>query len=101
MAISDLTRPWSSRRGFVINDAVIAAEVDQETVLLNVETGTYFGLNDVGTDIWRLLPRCADDVELVGSLLEIYDAEWSVLARDVAAFLNELAARGLIHRAEA
>ena len=38
-----------------IPESVIAREVDGETVLLNLDTGIYFGLDAVGTAIWRAI----------------------------------------------
>jgi hypothetical protein len=38
-----------------INDDVVFRELEGEAVLLNLETGVYFGLNEVGTRIWSLL----------------------------------------------
>lgn len=97
MVIADFKGPCPvTRRRLAVSDAVIAAEVDQETVLLDVASGTYFGLDDVGTDIWKLLPHCDDEAVLVARLQEIYDAHPEVVARDVAAFLDDLVAQGVL-----
>src|SRR6478672_4662746 len=39
----------------VVPDGVLAREIDGETVLLNLDTGIYFGLDAVGTDMWRAI----------------------------------------------
>ena len=40
---------------FRIPDEVIFRELDGEAVILNLDTGIYFGLDAVGTRIWRLI----------------------------------------------
>jgi hypothetical protein len=39
----------------VISESVVCAALDDEAVLLNVETGLYFGLDAIGSRIWELL----------------------------------------------
>ncbi len=80
-----------------INESVVCSELDDEMVLLNIETGIYFGLDAVGTAIWRLLVKGADESEIVRRLLAEYDVEPVRLRTDVSAFLNLLSARGLLH----
>jgi len=52
--------------------------------------GTMVTLNILGTEIWK---RCEGltEGEIVAGLLQEFDVEESVLRRDVAAFLNDLA----------
>ena len=40
---------------FSISDEVLSQEVNGETLLLDLEGESYFGLNEVGTRIWQLL----------------------------------------------
>jgi hypothetical protein len=53
-------------------------------------------LNEVGGEVWKLLPLVADEEELIARLLEEYDVEESVLRQDVEAFLGELRALKII-----
>ena len=39
----------------LINPNVVAQDVDDEIVLLHMETEQYFSLDDVGTELWKLL----------------------------------------------
>jgi hypothetical protein len=41
----------------MVNPAVVFADLDGEVVLLNTETGVYFGLEGAGALIWAMLPR--------------------------------------------
>ena len=47
-------------------------------------------LNEVGGEVWKLLPEAADEEELISRLLEEYDVQEEVLRKDVDCFLNEL-----------
>jgi hypothetical protein len=78
------------------SDSCIEAEVDNEIVALNIETGTYYGLNRVGSHIWRLLaePICISD--LCTKLTTEYAVDAEVCERQVLDLLEALRAEGLI-----
>ena len=84
-------------------NSVVAAVADQvscdlegEAAVLNLKTGVYYGLDDVGASVWRMLnePRRVD--ELVDALLGEYEVDREECERDVIALLGELAVRGLV-----
>jgi hypothetical protein len=78
-----------------VNGSVVSAELENEAVLLNVETGIYFGIDAVGTEIWKLLEEGATEDEIVARLLEEYDVEAAELRTDVIEFLDVLQKNGL------
>jgi hypothetical protein len=79
-----------------IPEAVLSTELDAEGVLLNLETGEYFGLDEVGLQMWKLL-RDDGDVEAVrAKLLDQFDVTEDVLARDLSEFIGKLADRKLV-----
>lgn len=80
----------------LISEAVVARELDGETVLLNLDSGIYFGLNEVGTRVWQLLGEGRPPAALIDILLAEYDVTRDVLQRDVQALLDRLAERGLV-----
>jgi hypothetical protein len=73
--------------------------VDGELVLLNLDSGQYFGLNRTGTRIWELLGSTPhlDDVERV--LAEQYRIEPSRARQDLDELIAELERAGLVHEA--
>jgi hypothetical protein len=77
---------------------VLFKTVSDGAVLLHVEEEIYFGLNDVGTRIWQLLPpACFDLNELCARLAEVYgDVSLEVLRADVVELLTELEANQLV-----
>jgi hypothetical protein len=77
------------------SDDAVFREMDGESVLLNLETGMYFGLDEVGTRVWRL---AADDGSLRAireRLLQEYDADAATIERDLLALAEALVSKGL------
>lgn len=73
------------------NPAVLAAEVDGETVMMSIEAGRYYGLDDIGTVIWkRINPPCSFS-DLVEGLAADYEADRATIASDVRALLERMA----------
>ena len=82
------------------SDSVVYAELGEEAVLLNIENGTYFGLDAVGARIWQLLGAGTDEEETVQTLQAEYDANVAVLHKDVKSFLALLSSNGLVQSLE-
>jgi hypothetical protein len=87
-------------RKLAVNDSVVCAELDDEAVLLNVETGIYFGLDAIGCQIWKFVEQGAGQDEIVQHLLQEYEVEPQDLREDVAEFLTMLQQKGLVRLAD-
>jgi hypothetical protein len=75
---------------------VLFQDMGGEAVLLNVQSGKYYGLNEVGTRLWGLLTE-GNNLEIAyRALLEEYDVEAGRLREDVLRLVDDLAAHGLI-----
>lgn len=81
---------------FKLSPDVVFRDLDGEAVILDLGSGTYFGLNAVGTRVWQLLEAGRDESRIVDTLAAEYEAERSVIAADVARLLEELRGRRLI-----
>ena len=79
-----------------ISPDVLFQEVSGETVLLDLSSENYFGLDEIGTRIWELLNGGSSVGEVVDALLEEYDTDRKTLESDVAELLENLAEAGLI-----
>jgi hypothetical protein len=79
-----------------ISQDVLFQEVSGETVLLDLASEQYFGLDGVGTRIWALLNEGAGADAVVDTLLAEYAVERETLAADVDELLARLAEAGLI-----
>ena len=80
----------------VQEDEPVAAEVDGEVVMLSERAGAYFGLDGIGSEIWRLIEEPRRVSDLCGTLAQRYDVDAETLTRDVTAFLDALLARNLV-----
>lgn len=80
----------------VIANDVLSSELGSEHVLLNLRDGTYYGLEDVGGDIWKLLQAPISVGDICCAIVETYDVEPARCRRDVVRLLGELAERRLI-----
>lgn len=81
---------------FTINPSVIYRELSGEVVLLNLQSGVYYGLDPVGSRIWRLLTDRRSTDEVCAVLLDEFDVSPDVLRADVTRIVQELAEQGLI-----
>lgn len=75
---------------------IVAREVGGEIVLLDLEAGTYYGLNAVGGMIWKSLEGGAKSIAQLCDELELeFDVDRATLEADVAALAADLQANGL------
>ena len=79
---------------------VIFRALGTEAVVLNLESGTYFGLNSVGTRIWLLLEQ-HDLASACEQLQTEYEAPPERIEADVLALVDSLEDKGLIERRSA
>jgi len=79
-----------------IPDTVLSTELHDEGVLLNLETGEYFGLDEVGMEMWKVLRANGDVGAARAALLEQYDVAEDVLAKDLDELIAKLAERKLL-----
>ena len=75
---------------------VMDRSVGDETVILDLESGTYYGLDPVGARMWKLLAEGKTLGEVCDTLLEEYDVERERLEEDILNLAGELAEKGLI-----
>ncbi|NJM71420.1 MAG: PqqD family protein [Scytonema sp. RU_4_4] len=74
----------------------ISSDLGGEVVILNLKSGVYHGLNEVGAKIWNFIqqPKAVKDIKQ--KLLEEYEVESEVCIGDILALLEELKAVELI-----
>ncbi len=89
-------RPLSPATMVARYSGFIEAEVNNEVVALNVENGTCYGLNLVGSRIWNLLTAPVRIQDICARLQTEYKVEPGVCERQVIDLLEELRAEGLI-----
>jgi hypothetical protein len=79
-----------------IADDVVFRDLAGESVLLNLSTGTYFGLDAVGTRLWHLLKEQGSAAAAIATLQSEYDVDERRLRQDVEALISRLLAKELL-----
>ena len=75
---------------------VIAAEADQDLIMVSVATGNYYGVSDVAREIWDAIEHPKRISELVGDLIASYQIDSSVCEEQTLSFLKVLLDEGLL-----
>jgi hypothetical protein len=79
-----------------VPDDVATRRLGDETILLNLKTGTYFGLDIVGSRFVELLERDGRIVVALGALLEEFDVKPETLEVDILRLSEEMRSKGLL-----
>ncbi|MCC5637194.1 lasso peptide biosynthesis PqqD family chaperone [Nostoc sp. CHAB 5844] len=74
----------------------ICSELQGEVVILDIKSGAYYGLNQVGASIWNFIQSPKTVKEIQETILAEYDVDAEVCKRDISALLEDLAAKELI-----
>ena len=80
-----------------IPDGVLVRELAGESVVLNLNGESYFGLDKVGTRMWAVLATSPSIDAIFNTLLAEYDVEPELLRADLHNFVQKLVALGLLH----
>jgi hypothetical protein len=83
-----------------IREDVVFRELEGEAVLLSLESGTYFGLNDVGTRIWALIQEHRSLRSVLESIQQEYEVSPKTLESDLLHLVEELHTKGLVSVSE-
>jgi hypothetical protein len=79
-----------------VADNVVCRNLADESVLLNLDTGTYFGLDAIGTRLWNFVAEHGSTALAIDTLLAEYDVDAPRLRKDVTALIDQLLAKGLL-----
>ena len=79
-----------------IPTSVVSRLVDDETVILDLESGMYFGLDGTGQRIWESVGEGKSLDEISAVLTDEYQVDSEQAKADVLAFATELVDRGLL-----
>jgi hypothetical protein len=75
---------------------VLVRFLDRESVLLNLETEQYFGLDETGTRMWQLVTASSDIDAAYQELLAEFDVEPELLRDNLTDLLGRLVENGLL-----
>jgi len=80
----------------VVSKDQISTDLGGEVAILNLEAGTYYGLEAVGARIWSLIQEPRTIKEIRDVLVSEYEVEPERCERDLVALLQGLADEGLV-----
>ena len=78
------------------NEDVLDTGLDDETVMMDIDRGRYYGLNNTGTRIWPLLAEPIAVGDLVEQLAKEFAVPLEQCEEEVGGFLRGLQGRGLL-----
>src|SRR5947209_16802313 len=79
---------------------VVYRNLASETVVLNLETGIYYGLNTTAGRMLEVLDRQPDVETALAALVEEFDVAESTLSEDLMALVSDLTQNGLLETSE-
>ncbi len=74
----------------------IASELGGEAIILNLTSGIYYGLNEVGARIWELIQQPCSFDDIYQKLVAEYDVEPDICKQDLTRILEDMKAACLI-----
>jgi hypothetical protein len=74
----------------------VSCDLAEEAVVLNVKNGVYYGLDDIGALIWKLVQSGMTVDQVVNTVTSEYDVDREQCAKDMIDFFTNLESYGLI-----
>lgn len=74
----------------------VSCNLDGEIAILSLAKGTYYGLDQIGAQVWTLLQEPRSVTELCDFILREYEVEPECCRRDLLALLERLRSEGLV-----
>lgn len=81
---------------YSINSNVCIKQVNDGAVLLDLGSGEYFSLNDVGYHIWHLIEQQQSMEEILSSLLDEFQVSEEDARRDLEDFVSALEEKNIL-----
>jgi hypothetical protein len=80
----------------VVSANQVSTDLDDEVAILNLESGVYYGLSNVGASVWNLIGEPKTVGRIHEDILSEYDVAPERLYSDLIELLNQLADAGLV-----
>ena len=91
-----VVQPIANTSVVVAAKGQIHTDLGGEAVILALESGQYYSLNNVGTRVWELVQESKTVKDLVQEIMEEYDVEAELCKTDILTLLEDLASEGLV-----
>jgi hypothetical protein len=91
-----MSQPITLKSKIIRNPELVENTIDGEVVMMSIESGEYFGLNEVGSSIWQLIENSTTVHDIIGKLLDEYDTTPQECIKDTIEFLEQLRGKNVI-----
>ena len=88
--------PLNAQSVVVATPEQLSCALGEESVILNLKSCAYYGMNPVGAFVWKLLQEPRSVAELRGAVLGEYEVEAERCERDLIELLEQMLSEGLI-----
>jgi hypothetical protein len=78
------------------NPEMVTSNIDGEIVMMSIENGEYYGLDEIGSRIWELLENPISADQLISCLLTEFEVEEVTCKTDTLDFLNDMFEKKLV-----
>ncbi len=86
-----------SNNSFKVNTPnVVYENIDGETVLINLETGTYYSMMNTAGEIWEYIEKGFDQNAIISDLSQRYDTDLTTLETSINNLILQLLEERLI-----
>jgi hypothetical protein len=75
---------------------LMGGEMGNETVLMDMNSGDYLGLNEVGSSIWKIIVEPKSVSEICTELMEKYDVDAPTCEAETLKYLNQLVTENML-----
>tara|TARA_B100000927_G_C16194807_1_gene361024 strand:- start:169 stop:444 length:276 start_codon:yes stop_codon:yes gene_type:complete len=81
---------------FKLVDDIVVSEINNESVILNLKTGIYFQVNELGSYIFSQLNQYSTFESLNNKINEEFDVAPNKSEKDLLTFIKDLEIKGLL-----
>ena len=93
--------PISPSTQIVAASSQVSSTISGDTVILDLESGTYFGTTAVGSEIWRFVQEPRTFAAVVGMVVVRFSVSLEQAEHDIREFVEQLSEVGLIETRDA
>lgn len=78
------------------NKDIEVTDFNNEKVMMDLDQGKYFALNDVGSRIWELTKENTTVQDIIDELLKEYDIDEETCKTEVINYIKDLVSNGVV-----
>ena len=80
----------------ITNETAAFRIIDNEAVILNLDNGIYYSLNEVGTKVWKLCTGSNSLRDITAAIVQEFEVQEEIVQRDVSEIISDLLKEGLV-----